>query len=104
MTLEAIKNLLNENWDENGFFEKLRYDRFIDFQKGNHLLNSLKEYKIESSDLIDSELVRLLWLIPIFMDWQKDQLSKSSTEENMKLYNNLLNKFHNELERIFGMP
>lgn len=104
-TITQLKKALNREWDEGGFFEKLRYEPSIDFIRGEELLNIIKSFDISDEvENIDRDLVRLLWYIPQFMEWQKEILNESHSKDEMKRYLQITNYFNNELERILGTP
>jgi hypothetical protein len=105
ITLIELKKNLNKEWGEKGFFENLRYESLIDFDKGNRLLNQMKSYNLRDEDVtIDRELVRLIWYIPQFMEWQRERLSENNDEESILRYTQLTNYFNNELEKLLGVP
>ena len=96
---------LDIQWSENGFFEKLRYARKIDFEQGHTLLNSIKSFSLDDTLInIDRNLVRLLWYIPQFMNWQIEKLSENNEKEIIQEYIKLCNLYNNELERILRLP
>ncbi len=105
ITLNEFIDTLDNEWSETGFFEKLRYDNIIDFDRGFELLENVKSFQInEEKELINRKLVSLLWYIPQFMEWQKERLSEKYDNELMKKYNKIIGHFNNEIERILGLP
>lgn len=105
MKEEILIEVLNKNWNENGFFKKLRYPSEIDFSQGNDLLENLKSFSINpETTFLNRDLVRLLWYIPQFMDWQKERLADKNTENNYKLYLALSGQISEQVERVLGYP
>lgn len=105
MNEKEIIQILNNCWDENGFFEKLRYNNELDLNSGQNLLKSLKKFVIkEDINQINRELVRLLWYAPQFMDWQEERLIENISENEFKTYQSLSGKLSQEIERILGYP
>ncbi len=106
MELKYILHILNESWDETGFLGLIRKKRIVDMKSGRILLENLKKFSIDDSErLIDSELVRLLWFVPLFLNWQKERLSMiEDNNELIKQYEIIFNSIQNEIIRILGCP
>lgn len=76
MDLKNIIKAIDKEWEDEGFLGKLR-GREVDLERMEILISVLKQIKIKDSEkLISRDLVRLLWFIPEFMDWQRDSLKE----------------------------
>lgn len=79
MSNENIKNLVekfDQEWLEGGFLYLLRECKFDakGYLRLESLFHTLKQLDDTSSDLIDRELVRVLWFIPQFVEWQTERV------------------------------
>jgi hypothetical protein len=104
MTQENIMKILNDAWEmEGGFFYEVRNRKF-DLKKGTKLHHSLKSFELNVKSTIDRNLVRLLWYIPIYLEYQKDILKSVLIEEEYLDYIKLANGIQEEIERLLGYP
>lgn len=93
--------LLDSSWDyEDGFLGKLRQGEF-DKKLYLAFLVLLRGISFGDDELIPKRVVSLLWYIPLFMEWQKEQITKSIEEME---YNRFKTEIENQLERILGVP
>lgn len=106
MGLKNILQILNESWDETGFLGLIRKKQMVDLESGRIFLENLKKFSLNDSERsIDSELVRLLWFVPLFLNWQKKRLSMIENDhELIKQYEIIFNSIQNEIIRILGCP
>lgn len=89
---------IEAEWDlENGFLGKLRAGDF-DRATCQRLLETLS--KVEPEGTLDRDFVRLVWYIPIFMEWNRERVAADS----LKDYEKAANKILAEVERILGIP
>lgn len=104
MKTEELLQILKEAWDiESGFFFLLRSRKF-DEKKGDIVLAALKKYKLENENLINKELITLIWYIPLFLEYQKQNLVEVFTEELYDKLSLLSDKMEGEVERILDTP
>lgn len=104
MTEEKIVKALNESWAmETGFFYELRTLRFNP-TKGKKLYKCLMSFNFGNQSEVSKELVRLLWYIPLFMEYQKPTLKTVLKEIEYKKYVKLSNVIQGEVERLLGYP
>lgn len=104
MIEERIIKLLDNAWEmEEGFFYEIR-NRNFDLKKGNGLHSLLQKIDLEKAKTIDKKLVRLLWYIPIYLDYQKDTLKPVLSDEKYTEYVRCANRIQGEVERILGCP
>ena len=100
MITEEQVNKLDSSWDfDEGFFGKLRQGVFDD-KLCDEFISLLYSIFIDDES-IPKHVVRLLWYIPLFMEWQKERVLA-----NVSLVKYNLNKteIENQLERILGIP
>lgn len=104
MTEENIIKILNNAWEiEGGFFYEIR-SRKLDLKKGAELHHSLKNFELSTKSTIDRNLVRLLWYIPIYLDYQKETLKPILVDKEYLDYIKLANGIQEEIERLLGYP
>lgn len=104
MTEGQIIKHLDNAWEmEDGFFYEIRSRKF-DLEKGNSLYNCLQKFELEESKTIDRKLVKLLWYIPMYLDYQKDTLKPVLSDEKYLNYIELTNCIQGEIERLLGYP
>lgn len=98
---DLVHERLANEWDlDSGFLGQLRVGVF-DKAAYQRLLDSLSG--IEASAFLDRELVRVIWYIPVFMEWNKDSVISSSTADCLT-YERACNALLGEVERILGIP
>ena len=97
--------LIDRAWDvDSGFFFLLR-DRNFSLSKGNEVLNALRGINIDNeSEKISRETVRLIWHIPLFMNWQKENMESVLNEADYTLLYNLTEELQSEVMRLLGLP
>ncbi|MBT9587129.1 hypothetical protein IV102_27550 [bacterium] len=98
---DSIKTRLEKEWDlDEGFLGRLRM-RVFDQEAHRRLLEILSQ--IPASPTLDRDLVRLIWYIPVFLEWNKEQVvSISNVDETT--YERAGNALLGEIERILGLP
>ena len=100
MMEDNILQKLNDSWEyDSGFFGKLRQGYF-DENLFSEFVDLLKSISFEE-DFIHRDIVRLLWFIPLFMEWQEERISSGI---NINVYSNKRTLIENELLRILGNP
>lgn len=104
--MDNLFSKISESWDEpNGFFYKIR-DQNVDFIQGNEIVQILKKIEFADDELIEKYKIKLLWYIPIYMEWQYERL-KDFQSGNKKVLDNYLllqASMLNEIERILDVP
>lgn len=95
-------DLLRREWDlEEGFLGGVRLRKY-DPERLERLAAVLKGIDAGDGDNIDRELVRLLWFIPLFLEWQKPSFQESGKDP--LLLDSAIHRVVNELYRILGVP
>jgi hypothetical protein len=93
---------LSDCWDyESGFFGRLRQGVFDDelFEK---TVEILKQLSFDDEDeYLPKDAVSLIWIIPLFMGWQKDRVSATIDMNNYAKKSTII---ENEVMRILGVP
>jgi hypothetical protein len=98
---EAIK-LLEGQWEQpEGFLGRLREGEFdpAGFERFEQLLKSINRHQDE---VINRRLVSLLWYAPTFMSWQRERVDEQGG--NIEELDMAINRTHNLLEEILGVP
>ena len=96
-----ILQKLEDSWDHDyGFFGKL-HQGFFDEKLYQEFLESLKLISFEQESVISKNVIRLLWYIPLFMEWQKERINSVIS---LQEYSIKKTQIENELERILGTP
>lgn len=98
--MTTIQSILENAWKD-GFFFHLRYGEFNE-QEYNILKQQLTSCPETDEPTLDKELVRNLWLIPTFLENNKDFLLKRGL--NKSVFTQMYDGLTNECERILGMP
>lgn len=96
----TVEKLADEYEIGTGFIGRLRDERVFDEEKANRYLSNLSS--IEVDDSISLDLAKLIWNLPIMLQWELER-----SEPNSLLYNQIedvLNKTVNILEEIIGVP
>jgi len=95
----SIKARLEREWDlDEGFLGQLRTGNF-DSKAYRRLLETLTD--IQASSYLERDVVRLIWYIPIFMEWNKE-ITMNSLDSTT--YGQATNSLQIEVERILGTP
>jgi hypothetical protein len=99
---EKLLEELDQCWDyDNGFFVQLK-QRVFDRVLFDKVINILRDIHFgEGQEDIPRRLVSLLWYIPLFMEWNAENVLNQIPRGE---YNNCKNLVENELERILGIP
>ncbi|MCK1796145.1 hypothetical protein MTQ01_09025 [Streptomyces sp. XM4193] len=95
--LEALDNA----WDiETGFLGKLREGKFdpADGEAYVKLLATIPPL----GDVANTQLVRLIWFSPTFIEWQIDRATDEIT--GGEPLRRIQNQVHEEVIRIIGLP
>ena len=103
MKLDEALAPLTESWDEpNGVFYRLRQGEFLE-EDGDKFLELLRKIDLGDSDLIPRELVRLLWFLPQFTEWQVKRVAEKdpSRESAVRAFEN---EIWTVIADLFGMP
>jgi hypothetical protein len=100
-TKTTIENLERE-WDfDTGFFGLLRKGE-LDTGSLNRLVKTLSVLDYDDHDIVDRRVVSLLWYMPLFMGWQKENVEENGGDlADLESASNLV---QNHVERILGIP
>ena len=104
MTEAQIIKKLDKAWEmEDGFFYEIR-NRKLNLEKGVSLHRYLQIFQLNEDTTISRKLVRLLWYIPIYLEYQKDTLKSVLDDRKYSEYVRLTNSIQAEIERLLGYP
>jgi hypothetical protein len=95
----TIQDDLVKMWDKP--LTNVRNGIFGD-KEDRHIRDVLSRVTIDSEN-VPKEMVKYLWFIPIFLDWQKDRVSYTS-RSNMESYHALNSWVITRIGELFGDP
>jgi hypothetical protein len=102
---ESLIVALDEAWDEEaGFLGKLRAGVF-DESQGNAYVELLRRIPAAisiGSDTVSSELVKLIWFAPQFVEWQIDRAAKDEAERAR--LQRIADRVHEAVSEVLGIP
>ncbi|MEV4765304.1 hypothetical protein AB0J89_22070 [Micromonospora chokoriensis] len=102
---ESLIVALDEAWDEEtGFLGKLRAGVF-DESQGNlyvELLRRIPAAISPASDTVSSELVKLIWFAPQFVEWQIERAAKDEAERAR--LQRIADRVHEAVSEVLGIP
>jgi hypothetical protein len=102
MDIETVIERIKKEWDiEDGFLGAVRYRNYYP-DRLDRLVNVLKETAIQDEIYVERELVRLLWFIPLFLEWQKPSFQNAG--QDPIILDTAINSVLEELYRILGVP
>lgn len=104
-TRESLLKALDEAWDEDtGFLGKLRSGVF-DERLGNAYVETLRNVPAVfplGQDTVSSELVKLIWFAPQFIEWQIDRATNGEAEPAR--LQRIAAKVHETVSEVLGIP
>ncbi|WP_422750247.1 hypothetical protein [Micromonospora sp. WMMD1219] len=101
---ESLIAALDEAWDdEAGFLGKLRAGVF-DERQGNAYVELLRRIPaaVPHRDMLSSELVKLVWFAPQFIEWQIDRAAKDEAERAR--LQRIADRVHEAVSEVLGIP
>lgn len=100
-TIELVQRL-EACWEwDTGFFGQLRQGRF-DVQMFSELIATLESIDYGESSVIPRRIASLIWYMPIFMGWQKENID--GTASDLEFFEKATNQVQESVERILGLP
>ena len=95
---------IEDEWFEGGFLDSLRNCNFDKeaYERLEHLLNTVREQEDLSQELISRDLVRLVWFIPQFMEWQIERVIEKGGDP--KLVHSACSNIRELVGKILGEP
>ena len=102
MDKQKIIELLGQEWEiEHGFLGKIRHREF-DPEGLERLLNLLEIVQNDGEELIDRNLISLIWFIPLFLEWQKPSFVAAG--KDIAPLQSAINKIMPIMYKILGLP
>ena len=101
MNSELLK--ISNAWEADGFLGLLRH-RIFNLQLGEDFLQALESITFDSIDCIPKDNIRILWYIPLFMEWRELDLENILEENEYKKFVLLKSRIVSHLEEILGLP
>lgn len=102
---ESLIVALDEAWDEEtGFLGKLRSGVFDEGQGSAYveLLRRIPTVISLGLDTVSSELVKLIWFAPQFVEWQIDRATKDEAERAR--LQRIADRVHEAVSEVLGIP
>lgn len=102
MVSRSVLVSLDRSWDSpNGFLFRIRSGCF-DAAEGKQFVELLHTIALDDDAAVSQELVRLLWFLPLFLEWQQERIDENS--DNPADYRKFTSLVFDEVCRIFGVP
>jgi hypothetical protein len=102
MNQKLVIDRLSSEWDRpSGFFALLRSGDY-QAERADSLLEYISSLGCFDEELMDIQLVRLLWYSPIFVSWQRERVSESGGD--VKGLAGFEVRLCNLLESLLGVP
>ncbi|MGY8711281.1 hypothetical protein RAD16_36595 [Bradyrhizobium sp. 18BD] len=101
MTIAAIIEQLETEWNADGFFDRVRNGDY-DAIRGQAILAVLRAIEIGDDDMVPKRLVSLLWYLPSFLAWQTDRIAEKGGDR--AAYERFVTEVDNTLEVVLGVP
>ncbi|TQF43494.1 hypothetical protein UNPF46_02555 [Bradyrhizobium sp. UNPF46] len=101
MTIAAIIEQLEVEWNTNGFFDRVRNGDY-DATRAQAVLAALRAISIGDEEMVPKRLLSLLWYLPSFLDWQAERMVEQGGDR--AAYQRFVTDVHNTLEQVLGVP
>ena len=88
-------------WAEGGILSEAR-DGIFREEDGRTFVERLASVDIADGSLVPKRLLSVLWMLPIFLHWQRDRVAEFSG--NLKLYDQFCSRVTNVLGNVVGVP
>lgn len=100
--MENLLRELNEAWDDElGFLGKLRAGKF-DREGAEAYIALLARIPPIEGDVVNSELVKLIWFAPMFIEWQIERVADG--EREIAELNRIADRVQESVAGILGIP
>lgn len=100
-TEEAVSALESEWTVDSGSLWKLRQGDY-DEEGLNRLCKILRMIDIDSTEYVSRRLVSLIWMLPIFFEWQRDRVLESMNDKHQ--YSKMSNDIWKAVQDLLGIP
>lgn len=101
MDFNRIIQLLDSEWDTDGFFDRIRRGNY-DARQAQDILGILRAISIDEDELLPKRLVAQLWYLPSFLGWQVERVAETGGDR--AAYERFITEIHNALEEVLGTP
>lgn len=101
MDFDGIIQLLDSEWDTDGFFDRIRNGSY-DARQAQDILKILRAIKVDENEFLPKRLVTLLWYLPSFLGWQVERVVERGGDR--ATYQRFITEVHNALEEVLGTP
>jgi hypothetical protein len=101
MDFNEIIQLLDSEWDADGFFDRLRNGNY-DTGQAQEILKILRAIKVDEVEGLPKRMVALLWYLPSFLGWQVERVVETGGDR--AAYERFITEIHKVLEEVLGTP
>ncbi|UGX95778.1 hypothetical protein G6321_00011810 [Bradyrhizobium barranii subsp. barranii] len=101
MTIAAIIEQLETEWNTDGFFDRVRNGDY-DATRGQAVLAILRAIKIGDEKMVPKRLLSLLWYLPSFLAWQTERIAEKGRDRTA--YERFVTEILNTLQEVLGVP
>jgi len=101
MTIAAIIEQLEAEWNMNGFFDRVRNGDY-DVTRGQAVLATLRAISIGDEETVPKRLLSLLWYLPSFLSWQTERIAERGGDRGA--YERFVTEVINTLQEVLGVP
>jgi hypothetical protein len=95
-----LKNRLVFHW-KRGFLRKLKYSEF-DVELANDFRSTLKAVPKLSEDDFDKEYMYILWLIPLYTEWQYQRMIAENVDFDRQIFSDIRQIFFDKFDNPSG--
>ena len=100
ISVDDVVAAIDECWSESGFLYRVRAGAF-DEKSGEEFLEMLRSMDLERETSVPVRLVKQLWFLPLFLEWQKERVEELGSGPAFKRFRNQL---FSVLEDVVGFP
>ncbi|MGX1320378.1 hypothetical protein AB7M17_003831 [Bradyrhizobium sp. USDA 377] len=101
MTIAAIIEQLEAEWNTNGFFDRVRNGEY-DASRAQVVLATLRAIDIGDEETVPKRLLSLLWYLPSFLSWQTERVADRGGDRGD--YERFVTEVINTLQEVLGVP
>lgn len=101
MNIQEVIERMEREWDVDGFLGNVRTGIFS-ISDADQFLAFLRSIEIEEDALVPKRIVSLFWMLPSFLEWQKQRVREAGGRGED--YDRFATEVQNTLEKVLGVP
>lgn len=101
MDINQLTELLDKEWDSDGFLGQIRIGQFSK-NEGAKFLELLGSTVLNDDACIPKRFLALIWYMPSFLSWQRDRVAEMGGD--VGAYEKFVTDVQNTLEQVLGVP